>query len=552
MKDRRVPVEQNKTYYKVMLVDDEQAVRDAIARKLEWEEIGFQVVAMAENGEDALEKAETFAPDVVMTDISMPFMDGLTFCRKLKEQMPWTRIIIFSGYDEFEYAKEAIKLEVEEYILKPIDSDELQQIFLRLKQSLDEELDRRRNADRLKRYYQESLPVLKDQFLIGLLEGRISDHGLMKYYIDEYGLALESAFYMVGVIQMKMGQEETDSDSSLLSFSLKQIVDEELNQKIDFYSVNYMGTIVVIALLNDAAAAQRFVTMMNRNCKLARKMLGKDTSAGVGKLYDQLRHVCDSYKEAKEAMAYRIFLEPNQAVSILDVEPENPSMVFHKDDLIRDIVREIKIGTREKLESDIQLFTESLKETTITRGQLQLLLAELQIELMKLGRSYQLDATVSGILLGKNLWDELERFVSMNELEQWLLEQCLCIRSAIRQERTSMTKVLTDKALAYVAENYADSGLSIDRICSHLGVSEAYFYSIFKKEMGMSFVAYLTKIRMEQAVYLLNTTQEKSYVIAGMVGYEEPNYFSYVFKKYYGSSPSKYRKNKEAAEHEKK
>ena len=122
-------------YYKVMLVDDEDEVRQAIERRVNWEEIGFKVVASAENGEEALEKAEKYQPDVVMSDIHMPFMDGLTFCRKLKEQLPGTRIIIFSGYDEFEYAKEAIRLEAEEYILKPIDAEELKKIFLRIKDS---------------------------------------------------------------------------------------------------------------------------------------------------------------------------------------------------------------------------------------------------------------------------------------------------------------------------------------------------------------------------------------------------------------------------------
>lgn len=112
----------------------------------------------------------------------------------------------------------------------------------------------------------------------------------------------------------------------------------------------------------------------------------------------------------------------------------------------------------------------------------------------------------------------------------WLSEQCSMIRSAVRRERTATTRLLTDKALAFVAEHYGESDLSIDRVCGHLGVSAAYFYSLFKKEMGMSFVAYLTKVRMEQALHLLDTTEEKSYAIAGMVGYEEPNYFSYVFK----------------------
>lgn len=138
--------------YGVMLVDDEEAVRQAIASKLEWEKIGFEVIATAENGEEALELAEKLRPDVVMTDIKMPFMDGLTLCHKLKERQRDTRIVIFSGFDEFEYAREAIKLEVEEYILKPIDSEELENVFLRIKKNLDAEIDEKRNHEKLYEY----------------------------------------------------------------------------------------------------------------------------------------------------------------------------------------------------------------------------------------------------------------------------------------------------------------------------------------------------------------------------------------------------------------
>ncbi|MBR4169518.1 MAG: response regulator, partial [Lachnospiraceae bacterium] len=170
--------------YKVMLVDDEADAREAIAKCVDWNAIGYQVVAEAENGEDALEKAEQYAPDVVLTDIQMPFMDGLTFCRKLKSIMPETRIIIFSGYDEFEYAQEAIRLEAEEYILKPINADELIKVFAKIRERLDEDFDRRHNIDRLKRFYQDSLPILKEQFLIGVLEGRLSTEQITAYAAD--------------------------------------------------------------------------------------------------------------------------------------------------------------------------------------------------------------------------------------------------------------------------------------------------------------------------------------------------------------------------------
>ncbi len=526
-------------YYKVMLVDDEETVREAIARKLAWEEIGFQVVALAENGEDALEKAEQYAPDVVMSDICMPFMDGLTFCKKLKELMPGTKIIFFSGYDEFEYAKEAIRLEAEEYILKPIDAQELQEIFIRIKKNLDEELDRRRNVDRLKRYYEESIPMLQDQLIIGLLEGRIASAGWRERSVAEYGLKLEAAFYMVGVIQ-----SDEEEGSNLRAVSIKQLVDEQLDGKIEFKSVNYLGTIVVIALLHDTASSVRFIALMNQNCKLAGRMLGSAVTAGIGKVYGSKEHISHSYLEAREAVAYRIMMEPGQAIYIGDVEPETMVQPVNGEEWIRGLVREIKVGTPQSLDESVVALIEKLKKSTITTGWLQLFFTEIMIELIRLARSYQLKDGEWDKLLERDFSEEMKRFRSLDELGEWLVSICHKLRNAIRKERTDTTRLLTDKALAFVAEHYMESELSIDKVCSHLGVSATYFYSLFKKEMGMSFVAYLTRVRMEQAIRLLDTTDEKSYVIAGMVGYEEPNYFSYVFKKQYGISPSRYRQSK--------
>jgi two-component system response regulator YesN len=149
--------------YTLVLVDDEEEVRQAIIHKLDWESIGFQVIGYADNGEDALEIAERLRPDVVLTDIKMPFMDGLTLSRRLKQISKDIKIIIYSGFDDFEYAKEAIKLEVEEYILKPIDAAELQKVFLNIKAKLDEEINSKRDMELLRNYYKESLPVMKEQ-----------------------------------------------------------------------------------------------------------------------------------------------------------------------------------------------------------------------------------------------------------------------------------------------------------------------------------------------------------------------------------------------------
>lgn len=124
------------TTYKVLLVDDEEEVRNAIEQRINWEELGFEVIGKAQNGVKAMEIAEKLQPDVVITDIKMPYMNGLELARNLKEENPGVRILILTGFDEFEYAKEAVHLEIEEYILKPINANELSECLKRLKNVL--------------------------------------------------------------------------------------------------------------------------------------------------------------------------------------------------------------------------------------------------------------------------------------------------------------------------------------------------------------------------------------------------------------------------------
>lgn len=172
---------ENMSLYSVLLVDDEEEVFQVIMKKLDWEGMGFRIAGYARNGVEALEMAEELSVDVVMTDIKMPYMDGLTLCRKLKEQYQKIKVIIFSGFDEFEYAREAIKIEAEEYILKPINANELREVFERIKNNLDKELDEKRNIDKLREYYLESLPMLQENFLTSLIDGRIPEDSIEEY-----------------------------------------------------------------------------------------------------------------------------------------------------------------------------------------------------------------------------------------------------------------------------------------------------------------------------------------------------------------------------------
>ena len=155
--------------YRIILVDDEEEVRKSIIKKINWQAAGFKVVGDAENGQEALEKIELLEPDVVLTDIKMPYMDGLTLAGKIREKYPSIKMVIFSGFDDFEYAKQAIKFNVIEYILKPVNVEELTAILLKIKSNLDEEIAQRRDVNLLRENYRQSLPIIREHFLNDLI-----------------------------------------------------------------------------------------------------------------------------------------------------------------------------------------------------------------------------------------------------------------------------------------------------------------------------------------------------------------------------------------------
>ncbi len=536
--------------YKLILVDDEEEVRESIKRKVNWEQLGFQVIGTAGNGEEALELAEQEAADVVMTDIKMPFMDGLTLARKLKENYKNTKIVVYSGFDDFEFAREAIHLEVEEYLLKPISSADLAEVFTRIKEILDKEIDERTNTKKLYDYYQKSLPMMQEQVFISLLSGRMyTDKAIA--LLKSYDIELKASNY--GVSVLKADFEELNispMEEQMWYLSILDIVNNYFKELITIKSFVFLDKVIVIALLEEKKTIHELLYHMNQICKMAGRVLGIPVSAGVGRPYHHVGKLSISYEEASSALEYRAVVGAvGQAVSIQDVEPNQSGSTTLEHFDIEGILHAIKLGSEEELEKEIKNFVEILKKGKIGIRQYQFIFTELVTEILKIGRTYEIDADT---IFGENFdpYLEIKKFNSLDELGEWIFKVGLNIRHSIKKERIDSTRMLVQNAKKYMEEHYSDSNLSVETLCVHLGVSAPYFSTIFKKEAGMTFVAYLTKIRLEHAVELLNHTNEKSYFIAEQVGYTEPNYFSYVFKKQYGVSPTKYRAAKGKQIHE--
>ncbi len=529
-----------KDKYKVVLVDDESDVAERISRKLEWNEIGFETPVLCNNALDALDICEKIKPEVVMTDITMPYMNGLELAKKLKDEYPNIRIIIFSGYDEFEYAQEAVHIQAEEYILKPIDSEQLKEIFQRMKSSLDKEYDEIQNVSKLESYYNDSLPTLQESFYASLIENKIPMDKL-DHFLENYSIDLKGPYYCAVIIHVSTHSRKDQINPLYLAVSVGKIVKEKLGDKWNGKLFTYQGNTVMIAQLD---AEEGEITKLTDDCdkfaRLAKSVANATVTVGIGRICSQLIDISDSYAGARLAVSYRALYGTTKAINITEIDPEqNEQTVSIESDALDEVFKRIRVNNREGLSKAIDDYLKVTTSKLKKVPEFRFFVMQLASQLYGFAVSNKLDhnkifSSYHDLIL------QVEK-LELSDLNSWMSELCFSMQKMISEKRSNTTKNFILKAVDYVNENYTDPNLTVESICSYLNVSYAYFSTVFKKEVGKSFTSYLTELRLKKAVELLLEKDEKTYVIAHDVGYTDPNYFSYVFKKAYGVSPNKYR-----------
>lgn len=526
-------------YYRIMIVDDEEEMRKGIIKKIDWQANGFCVVGNAENGKVALEMAEQKRPDVIFTDIKMPFMDGLEFGEKIKKIMPSVKLVILSGFDDFEYAQKAIKINVTEYILKPINSLEFLNLLKKLKKQLDNEFNEKKNTEILRKKYLESLPIIKEQFYSEILNNRLSENQIIEKS-ELYNINFKSKFYNTGLVQIG---ESTEIEKELIPISVKKIIDETLFHYTDFVSLFYSDKIAIIYKFNSRNQIDDIVNGSNEICIKVKRILGISISIGIGNICNKAIDLGISIESAKSALDYQVILGKNKAIYIGDVEPDLSINIQLNEKDADNLLTAVKMGSDNAIETSINTIMSNFDDLNVSLNQYQIYMAEIITIILKMIRNYNIDMVQ---VFGKDIdcYSYVNQLDSLYDVKNWLIEICIKLSSLIKSKRVYSSKMLAENAKQYIYLHYNEFDLSVESLCTYLHVSPAYFSTIFKKETGMSFTTYLTNIRLEEAVKLLNTTDDKTYMIASKVGYSEPNYFSYVFKKHFGISPSKYRMNR--------
>ncbi|MDQ0231175.1 response regulator [Metabacillus malikii] len=509
---------------KVFLVDDEMAIRDGIGRSINWEKEGYIFCGDASDGELALPLIEKHKPDIVITDIKMPFMDGLELSRILRNRLPSTKIIILSGHDEFDYAREAMRIQVTEYCLKPVSSQDLLNILKKVSLQIEQEQMALKRILDLKNQAMQSKTVSRDKFLYELCVGLYSFSEAINV-ATELNIQLISSYYYIIIVEYPNERENLDwiqIKYSCLRFQRK-------------------ARESVFIMLGESKQE------LERESESIRKYLGKYTETqnhslifGIGRVASRIQGISLSFSEADEEKNYsKIIQKYSSKESEKDIESKIELQHFKR----KDLIDFLKYGNRDDIKSFSLSYSSYLKsENVSSQFTIYYFLMDFTI-------------TISHFLKELEI-DNIEILQEMSKLEKkasWIryypdviiyMEKMLSLVLSSRNSLAPNYSHSVQLAIDYIHNHYSDSQLSLQAISEAVNVSASYLSHLFSQETGSTLIEYLTKTRIEQAKGLLEKTQYKTYEIANQVGYSDSHYFCRTFKKITGMTTKQYKNQK--------
>lgn len=528
--------------YTILLVDDETAVREGIRSRTPWEKYNFEVIGEAGNGIEALEMVTELRPDVVITDIRMPYLDGMELIKELKAAYPAITLIILSGYDEFTYAQQAIRFDVSEYVLKPVSVEDICNLLERLSKRLDEDIQRLQDQDRLKQAYQQALPIIREKFLVSLLATvRQGLEGNLVARAREYGYDLDMDEFMVCVFET-----DHDEDDPLQALAMFQVAEDVFSKEEGAIVFGFENQVVIIFTANSHGQGMYDAVFRKQTFRKAEQLLAYlqkysfKVVLGLGGLVHTPQAIAQTYQQALSALNYSASYPEQSLLFINDLEQlKGEETLGGLEQLKSNVLVAVKLGSELQVSEAVsQLFGEHL--ASMSQQELQTLLLELASSLNEVAQAYGHSLFMVGEE-GRNLFLELGSLTTLGKAKRWFTKFCLSLHCLISGQREKSHVQFIQQAKEFIAKHFTEAGFGLDQICEMIGVSPSYFSSTFKREVGLSFVQYLTGIRMDRAKELLVKTEGKTYEISQAVGYSEPNYFSFSFKRYVGLSPSQYR-----------
>lgn len=544
---------------KIFLAEDEVVVRETIKRMIPWEELGFELVGEAADGEMALPLLIRQQPDLLITDIKMPFMDGLTLARLAKKEIPGLKVVILSGYDDFNYAKQAIGIGVEDYLLKPITKNALIERLSEIRSRYEHEKTQKEYYEKFQREMQAYEKNSSRDFFEALVGGSMD---MMEVYkrAEKLGLDIVAEAYNVLIFTMNCDEDFSGQRDEYSSWEA-----ESLELLENFFAGHSSAMLFRSNIFSYGVLLKGQRETIEENTRACvdeiRKILSRQDGRrewflAVGQSVERLSQIQKSYHTASRVFSQRYLYDENILYYDEMETMEHPGGQAETEDnayLQKVDVNALNPAILQKfLSNGLQEETENfVKDYFYAIGQEPM-------ESLVFRNYVILNVRFSVISFIKGLGCDTNEMESA-DTEEVLAESGKNMESAIAYAKKMISQAIEIRdqnsgnknrsilrtAVDFIDSHYMDEEISLNTVANVANVSSNHFSALFSQNMGQTFIEYLTTLRMNKAKELLRCTGMRSSEIAGEIGYKDAHYFSYLFKKTQGMTPSDYRKARE-------
>lgn len=529
---------------KVLIADDEPMVCIVVQSCIEWEELDMELVGIAHDGKELLEKIGQEMPDIVITDISMPEINGLELIEQIRKKNIKCKFIIISGYRQFEYAHKALKNNVDDYLLKPIDEKELNEALQRIKYALiGERTYGREVVDQLIQDSRKNKKNMGKLFLAQMLKGAGQlEHIKIR---EQYGIQFTDGIYQAVIVKFDMTVQEGINESLAsiqrkLVMAFEKIFEDDVEVLLSepqteqvLFGINYRKE-------KSYFLDERFKKFFQYGKNIIDLFMGFSMTVGVSGKHEALEEFPEAFDEAQEAVYYRMIAGINQVIFYDKIQ--NLEHCFDDsewDEIIK------------KAESDYEILNAKVfrhhmngwffVNRTECNPSEMMKLSEMLVHLF-FSKQKELELEIDDADYAEQLiMKKIRNSISLLQLKNTVTDSISDLMEELEEKKKNQKKKPVRDAIQYIADHYRE-GVSLEIVAQKVNLNAVYLSNIFKKETGENFVDYLHKYRIEVAKERLRREDAPIVNIAMELGYSDAKYFSKIFKKYVGIKPTDYRK----------
>lgn len=534
--------------FRVVVIDDEALVRVGLKSMVNWEEQDCELVGEASNGEAGFELINSLKPDIVITDIKMPVADGLQMIERLKTENIKAKFIVLSSYDEFNLVRQAMKLGVEDYLIKlEMEPDNLIKILTKLKEKIVSEFKKREKEDMLEKHIRTNKYAMREEFFKKVIGKIIKSEKEIDEELDYLQINLKDNNIVCATIlindigKLKKYEEE---DINLFEFSIINIVDEIVNDVFTGYTFKWTLNEYVTVFsceneIEDSLLKVKVKDITERISTMLKQYFSIDVFIGVSNVQNSISNLSAAYVECSCALQQSFYVGTDKVIFFSDISSvKSESSNFDFAEITDDLLKYIELNDIEAIDLTFENIIYSLSKDKASKERAYDVCAKIAY-LITIGVEKNEKSVQQIFGDNKTIFETILKLSSLKDVEVWLrkIKSGLC--RFIASKETVQNNKLVSAAKRYVIENFGIS-INLQDVASMLNISAGYFSTIFKQVTGISFIDYVTEVKINEAKRLLKESNYKIYEIAQKTGYENAYYFSKVFKKVTGLTPREY------------